>query len=355
MANAKERQSLSVLCSLLDTEDLRVRSAASQALKSIAGQKLVSPPKVQQSNEPPETPQPKEIPQAPTSKEEWQLWIGSNGEFAPLTLPYLESSTLLNRTLVCNMQASQVREYDAAGKVTWSKEVNLPFGARGLNNGHRLVTSFANKEVIEYDEKGKEFWRVNVAAGHPTRINRLENGNTLVLTQNDSFVVEYRIDKSIAWQYAPPGGASDAQRMPSGNTLIAMIEGQVLEVNSRGEIVWSMAELAQPTCVQALENGNVLIGLSGEGSVIEVTREKKRVWTKTGVAGVLDMQRLEDGNTLVVDQQGVHLFDPLGKSVPTKLPPPKKSGNGRVTSPSPLIFGGSSSNPSEQIHRAHRF
>lgn len=355
MANAKERQSLSVLCSLLDTEDLRVRSAASQALKSIAGLKLVSPPKVQQSKEPQETPQSKEIPQAPTSKEQWQLWIASNGEFAPLTLPYLESKTLLDRTLVCNMQASQVREYDAAGKMTWSKEVNLPLAARGLNDGHRLVASFANKEVIEYDEKGKEFWRVNVAAGHPTRINRLENGNTLVLTQNESFVVEYRMDKSIAWQYAPPGGASDAQRMPSGNTLIAMIEGQVLEVNSRGEVVWSMAELAQPTCVQALENGNVLIGLSGEGSVIEVTREKKRVWTKNGIAGVLDMQRLEDGNTMVVDQQGVHLFDPLGKSVPTKLPQPKKSGNGRITSGIPLIFGGSSSNPSEQIHRAHRF
>ena len=77
----------------------------------------------------------------------------------------------------------------------------------------------------------------------------------------------------------------------NGHTLIGNGSGHnVLEVNSAGEIVWSLSqwelpgiELAWVTTVEELPNGHFMIGNCHAGpqqpQIIEVNRDKKVIWS----------------------------------------------------------------------------
>lgn len=343
MANTNERQSLVVLGELLDSEDSKVRDASAKALASITEQNFGT---VLESTT-------KDL----ALTKNWQDWITLNVATTKLILPYAEKRALRGRTLVCLTHAGRVVEYDGSGKQTWTMSVNSPFAVQGLSNGNRLVSSFSDKKVFEYDAAGKKLvWDLDIASGYPIRVYRLENGNTLVVTQNENQVLEYRADKSIAWQFTGSGTVSDAQRMPNGNTLVSVMEGQVLEVNPSGKVVWSTTSVPQPVCAQPLENGNILIALSGDGRVIEITKEHKEAWSRAGFEGITDTQRLPDGNTLIVDRKGVHLYTSKGEKIDAQVPLPKSNSAGTITE---LISGRATriitSNPREAITRAHRY
>jgi hypothetical protein len=82
-----------------------------------------------------------------------------------------------------------------------------------------------------------------------------------------------------------------AIRKPDGNTIIAGgNNNRVLEVNLKGEIVWSIGHdelpgirLAWVTSLHLLPNGNLIVGNCHAGpenpQLFEITRDKKVVWT----------------------------------------------------------------------------
>ena len=82
-----------------------------------------------------------------------------------------------------------------------------------------------------------------------------------------------------------------AIRLTNGNTLIAGgNNNRVIEVTPEKKIVWQIEQkdlpgisLAWVTTLQALPNGNIIIGNCHAGpqnpQLIEVTRDKKVVWT----------------------------------------------------------------------------
>jgi hypothetical protein len=125
-------------------------------------------------------------------------------------------------------------------------------------------------------------------------------------------VREYDADGGIVWEYALPliegraasGGQQGhgtavyhAIRLANGNTLIGGgNNNRVLEVTPAKEIVWSAGpslkapdgtpiELRWVTSLQALPNGNVVIGNThggpGQPQLVEVTRKGEVVWTLT--------------------------------------------------------------------------
>ncbi|RZL37811.1 MAG: hypothetical protein EOP35_07580 [Rubrivivax sp.] len=139
--------------------------------------------------------------------------------------------------LIAHMDMNQVTEYDEGGKVLWSVEVESPWGAVRLRNGHTLVSS--NKGFVrEFDPAGAVVWsftRADAAqAGYDLRnvqeVSRLDNGNTVVTN----------------WV---AGSARPAQ-WPA--TV------QVLEVTPDKRIVWALREWSAPnlgpaTSIQLLD------------------------------------------------------------------------------------------------------
>jgi HEAT repeat protein len=70
--------------------------------------------------------------------------------------------------LVPEMEANRVAEYDAAGKVVWSAQVQQPIAALRLANGHTLVTSMTQNRAVELDRAGKQVWEFR----HESRVSR---------------------------------------------------------------------------------------------------------------------------------------------------------------------------------------
>jgi len=153
------------------------------------------------------------------------------------------------------------------------------------------------------------------------------------------------ISKEVVWEKTGLNYPQDAERLESGNTLIAeMGEGRVIEVDSSGDIKWEKTGLVYPVDAERLENGNTLITEAGYyGRVIEVDYfSKEVVWEKTGLLLPQDAERLaNNGHTLItdtfnrrvieVDSSGKEVWEKTGLFFPYDAERLEKSGNTLIT------------------------
>jgi hypothetical protein len=214
-------------------------------------------------------------------------------------------------------------ELDADRKIVWEYDAANSNGNAGkklevhafqrLPDGRTMIVENGVGRIIEVDADGKlvHEMKYKVAQLHPHRDVRqaykLDSGNYLVCHEGDGRVTEYGPNGDIVWDYsvplfdkAPAGGHGpeawgnqvfNARRLTNGNTLIATGNGHsVIEVTPAKEIVWQVHQkdlpgitLAWTTTLEALPNGNILVGNCHAGpdnpQLIELTRDKQVVWT----------------------------------------------------------------------------
>ena len=229
---------------------------------------------------------------------------------------------LANGNLLTHTSPTTVVEVTPEKKIVWKYEAKQKEGYKGgvevhafqrLDNGLTMVAESGNARIVEVDKDGKIVKEVPLTVKKPqphrdTRmVRKLENGHYLVCHEGEGKVCEYDDTGKIVWTYAldlnnrprsgghgPEGHGTEvfgAIRLVNGNTLIGGgNNNRVLEVNPKGEIVWSIDQkelpgivLAWVTMVQVLPNGNIVFGNCHAGpdqpQLIEVTRDKKVVWT----------------------------------------------------------------------------
>lgn len=246
-------------------------------------------------------------------KVEWELPLKFGGAHDVWQLP--------GGNLLLHTGPATVEEITPDGKSVW-KYTAAPKDAKGrveihafqrLADGSTMVAESGNRRLVEVDKGGKIVKEVPLTVDRPdphrdTRLARkLESGNYLVCHEGDGCVREYSPEGKVVWSYkldlggrpASPGHGPEghgtalfsAVRLPGGNTLIGGgNNNRVLEVNPKGEIVWSVDQkelpgitLAWVTTLHVLPSGNVIIGNCHAGKdqpqLIEVTRDKKVVWT----------------------------------------------------------------------------
>lgn len=215
-----------------------------------------------------------------------------------------------------------VAEVTPAKEVVWKYEAKpkAPYEGRieihafqPLDDGTVMVAESGNRRIVEVDRDGKIVREIPLQVDHPdahrdTRLARkLDNGHYLVCHEADAAVREYDEKGKVVWSYTidlggrqespghgPEGHGTSlysAYRLPNGNTLIGGgNNNRVLEVDSKGEITWSVDQkelpgvtLAWVTMLHPLPNGNVIIDNCHAGpenpQLIEVTRDKRIVWT----------------------------------------------------------------------------
>lgn len=122
-----------------------------------------------------------------------------------------------------------------------------------LDNGNFQLSIRNFDTVIEVDPETQEIVSTVGNPGNYSVMNhqhnpdRLEASNTMVVADSDNNrVVEYDLDSGRElWAYDGTGSGRglqwprDADRLPNGNTLVADSRNfRVLEVDSRGEVVW---------------------------------------------------------------------------------------------------------------------
>jgi len=206
-------------------------------------------------------------------------------------------------------------------EIVWKYESKPKEGYKGrvevhsfqrLPDGNTMIAEGGNSRIIEVNPEGtivKEIpLKVKQSNAHrdTRRVRKLATGNYLVAQEGEGAVREYDATGKIVWEYAlglgerkrsgghgPEGHGVElfsAVRLDNGNTLIGGgNNNRVLEVDKEGKIVWQVDQsdlpgitLAWVTTVQALPNGNVILGnchaTDKNPQLIEVNREKKVVW-----------------------------------------------------------------------------
>ena len=213
--------------------------------------------------------------------------------------------------------------------------------AVAATRGNTLLVDNTLDRVFEVDADGNVVWEVNQSTtpelDSPTTADRLPNGNTLIAARMPH-VIEVDGTGNIVWElngttlleseeFSVTGMRfPDAHRLPDGNTLIAVdstepAEDAVIEVDSAGNIVWSVNHTTTPelygtvyyTRVQRLPDGNTLIVLQNYKKVIEVDPSGNVIWeandTMPGLIGDIWDERLPNGNTLICDANGDRVIE----------------------------------------------
>lgn len=155
----------------------------------------------------------------------------------------------------------------------------------------------AKPRIIEVNMLGEIIWEYDLPADLKTYTNpgfdveRLANNNILFVCPG-SGVYEVNRNKQIVWSYKTTKISHDADRLANGNTIFVFgnndlsTDQQVIEVNSKGEIVWSWYAKnyfnsasylsmkkqgwAHTNAVTRLSNGNTLVSPRNFNMVVEV-------------------------------------------------------------------------------------
>jgi hypothetical protein len=126
------------------------------------------------------------------------------------------------------------------------------------------VIAYTNADkVAEYDEHGKEVWSAPVR--QPWSVERLKNGNTLVASVNMN-TIEMNTKGETVWTLTPADLAEQgyiidklqaAMRLPNGNTIVTVNNEtawrvgdtpdlwapvQAIEVNPAKKVVWALRD-----------------------------------------------------------------------------------------------------------------
>lgn len=193
--------------------------------------------------------------------------------------------------LVTLFASNTVVEYDEEGNEVWKRD-RLPgpvYGCQRLENGNTLVTCADVQQVIEIAPDGT--LTTTTVAGRPMCARRLPNGNTLIALQQGGRVIEMDAAGKTVWEARNMNGPGHIQRLENGNTLVCqMYTGQVVELDASGQkTVWTTkVPLVNPFCAQRLPSGNTLIADNNGLTEIDPTGQQvkwqQRMGNVTGVS-----------------------------------------------------------------------
>jgi len=173
------------------------------------------------------------------------------------------------------------------------KRVDVHAFAR-LPNGNTVIVESGVGRIIKVDKQRKLVHQFPLKEGgmQSTRLMRITpDGTYLVCSEKPGVVTEYNRKGEVVWDYLTNTRVFGALRLKNGNTLIASGSGNsVLEVTPDRKVVWEIkgqipqtdVELKWTTCLQQLDNGNLIIGNCHAGpenpQIIELDSDKKIVW-----------------------------------------------------------------------------
>jgi hypothetical protein len=257
----------------------------------------------------------------------WAKWLQKNPkvDLAKLSEPTaLLGYTLLvqqgNRLVGGRGPSGQVMEIDRDKNVKWKFDVTTyPVDAQVVKRDRVLIAEYQGGRVTERDFKGNIHWEVNVG-GNPIGVQRLANGNTMVVMQQmvaeydpkgtQQFVYQrfndtiFRAKKvrtgeilmisgnGILTRYDPKEkkeiksffvghpnnlfGGFDV--LPSGNVVVAQQNNnQVVEFDPNGKEK-NRWQVQQPNSVTVLPNGHLLVNSNNTRRIVELNRTGGEVW-----------------------------------------------------------------------------
>jgi len=300
----KDPAALDALVSLLEASEPQVRYSSVKVLRTLSGKRFKFA-----AYATPEDREPK--------VELWRKWARSEGIEIKWSEARAKPEGYHNRILVSVSQAktSELIEIDLNGAVIWSKKItgNIQ-GAQGLANGHRLVSFWGRRIVVEYDRVGKELWRSPQFKSNPGCVQRLAGGATLVCFPMTGEIREISATGETLRTLNVGKGFYFAERLQSGITRVGHYQNRkVIDLDRHGQVVRQTQLSVNPFTVRKLESGNTLVCVFNTGHVEEHGPNGKVVRDLGQYAGPTSAFRIANGVTLIGDRKGVWRIDREGQ------------------------------------------
>lgn len=237
----------------------------------------------------------------------WQKWWASAQ--AKTDLGRLgEAGSYLGLVTVCEYDSpfgqpgGQVWESSRDGKPRWKIAGVLgAMDAHTLPSGRVLIAENSANRVTERDLRGNVKWEHRVP-GNPIVCQRLPNGNTFIAMYN--MVMEVTPDHKEVYRHAPGPQfyIFGAHKGRNGHIVAITAQGMVIEMEAQsGKQLRTLNLGANGNwCgIELLPSGNYLVATLNNGQIRELTPgDGKTVWQAT-YNGAFRATRLPNGNTLV--------------------------------------------------------
>ncbi|MFO0926734.1 MAG: hypothetical protein U0736_06790 [Gemmataceae bacterium] len=162
----------------------------------------------------------------------------------------------------------------------------------------------------QYRRDWEAWWKTSAAtadlAGLAQRMRPV--GNTVVVLLDDNQILELDATRKPRWKIDDVEMPLDLQRLPGDRVLLAEYKAnRITERTSKGEIVWTR-KVDEPLVAQRLPTGNTLIANRRE--VIEIDPAGKQLFSFSppGGAQIMRACKVPGGDILLVTQLGVTRF-----------------------------------------------
>ena len=213
-----------------------------------------------------------------------------------------------------------------SGRVLWRRPNHRSTDNGVLPNGHVLTIEDPKGLVVELDAKQQPVWRYQSTSASLVSVERLANGNTLLVDDLATRIFEVDTAGKVAWQVELPEYKGQAmrraRRTAAGTTLVAIQKaGLILELDPKGAVLRKHEFPSRmPAYAQPLSSGGMLLGLAGPGEVRHLDAAGRTVQTFAGdnnaarMAWTSGFASTPEGGLLVSDYMGARIveFDAKG-------------------------------------------
>lgn len=239
----------------------------------------------------------------------WQRWWRDQG--ARVDWSRIDPGKAIQglRLIVANSGyggSGAVWEYGSDRKVRWQiRNVGGPFDARVLPGGRVLLAEYSARKVSERDRTGKVLWEATPSANAPLEVQRLPGGHTLVTTNYEILELD-RAGKVVFTHRDGGGNIFSGQKLPNGHIVYGLYSGWLIEIDRNGKQVLKFP-IERPrglANILVLPGGRYVLPLAGSGRIVEMDKTGKVV-REVNVASPTSVAVLPNGNWLV----GSHILN----------------------------------------------
>jgi HEAT repeat protein len=254
-------------------------------------------------------------------RDQWAEWWKANSmsvDLAKLTTApgYLGYTVVVE---VGNNSVGRVAEVGRDGKIRWSVgNLRYPVDAIVLPGERVLVTEWDGNRVAEWDFRGNLIWKKEGFNGRATNAQRLPNGNTFICTTSEMMEVD-RTGKTV-YQVNVGQGLTAGYRAANGELVCLRNDNNVVRYDTAGKelkVFASNRDTSWTSGIDLVRNGNILVTQpSPNQKVTEYTPDGKVV-KEWNTPNVTTATKMNNGNILAAshsDHRVIEL-DPSGKKV----------------------------------------
>ena len=253
-------------------------------------------------------------------RDEWAKWYADNEKTIDIAKLHQEN-IFLGYTLIVQQNnrigagkgnTGEIYEIDNKKNVRWKFEINTyPVDAHMIGSNRVMVAEWQGNRVTERDLKGEIKWEYP-CGNSPFAVQRLPNGNTFIAMQGR--MIEVDRNKIEVWSIQRPNqDLQRAKKLNNGEVVFVTNAGQCIRMEAKTQKIVKQFNINPPQIIfgsmDVLANGNILVSHYQQQRVVEYTQDGAQVGNPIQIVQPNSVVRLPNGHNLVTCYQQRKIYE----------------------------------------------